>query len=267
MAIFSHPRLAYDRSTGALLVAAIAGGGEGSKIFMNRLVGNTWQRPVLVSHETSGISVTIGTENLRYGYGFSFDVGASSQMRVINGGTRVNSDQIRLVYTTRDATTKRLYIRGSACRSDLTACDDVPQWGTTPGNLHTPGEQWNPTVRAWPGFIGLPPVWKVAYQSTDDTPTGISIKQGNLAVLPNGIPIFIPFDLVGPRAVCPDFRGGSPGHAVGGYWGDYDEMSFAGFDGGTSPEFLHAFSDSSKGCVQQYMFTSDHVHVSSVVFK
>jgi len=267
--MFSHPRLAFDRSTGALLVAAIANeGARLNRIYMNRLVGNNWQRPVLVSHETSGISINIGSENLRFAFGFSFDVGASSGTRARKDlPPRVNSDHIRLMYTTRDAETQRLYVRGAACRFDLTDCDDVPEWGTTPGNLHTPGQQWNPAVRAWPGFIGLPPVWKVAYQSTDDSPNGISWKQGNLAVLPNGTPAFIPFDLVGPRPVCPDFRGGSPGHAQGGYWGDYDEMTLAGFDGGTVPDFLLAFSDSSKGCLLQYMFTSEHVHVSSVVFK
>ena len=122
-------------------------------------------------------------------------------------------------------------------------------------------------MSAWPGFIGLPPVWKATYQTTDDTPNGVSIKQGNLAVLPNGTPIFLPFNLVSARPICPDFRYGSPGNAKNGYWGDYDEMKHVGFTDSGNPEFLLAFSDSSKGCLSQSEFTSNHLHVSSVVIK
>jgi hypothetical protein len=266
MEMVSHPRLAYDQVTGALLVAAIATGDQ--VIYMNRLVGSTWQVPVRASFPTTRIDVPVGTQTIRMAYGFSFDVGSPSQTELDDGGTRVGDDAIRMLYTTRDAETKRIYVRGSSCRADLSRCVDVPQWGTTPGNLHTPRNQWNPTVKAWIGFIGLPPEWKATYQTTDDDPNAVSIKQGNLAVLPNGTPIFLPFDLVAPRPICPDFRYGSPGNAKSGYWGDYDEMTFAGFSrDSTSPEFLLTFSDSSKGCVSQSEFTSNHLHVSSVVLK
>ena len=33
-----------------------------------------------------------------------------------------------------------------------------------------------------------------------------------------------------------------------------------------APEFLMAFTDSSKGCTKQWSFTSSHVHVSSELF-
>ena len=60
----------------------------------------------------------------------------------------------------------------------------------------------------------------------------------------------------------------SPGNAQSGYWGDYDEKALAGFSqNSTAPEFMLAFSDSSKGCVNQSEFTSTHLHVSTVVFK
>jgi hypothetical protein len=266
MTIISHPRLAYDRPTGALLVAAIAQDSSGrAYVYINRFVGTAWQRPMQAGWPMSGISVTVNGQNIRWGYGFSFDVGYSSETDG-DGGTVVNDDGVRLLYTTRDSDTKRLYVRGTACRIDLAVCHDAPEWGTTPGNLRTPGEQWNPTVKAWPGFFGLPPVWKATYQSTDDSPNGISIKQGNLAVLPNGTRSFVPFDLVPARPVCPDYRSGSPGAAVGGYWGDYDEMAMIGFRG-ANPEFLLPFSDSSKGCTVQQMFSSTHVHVSAEVFQ
>ena len=265
MSMASHPRMAYDQGNGDLIVAAI---GNDQLIYMNRLVGSTWQTPVLASNATTRVDIKVGSQTIRMAYGFSFDVGAPSQTELDDGSVRVNDDAIRLLYTTRDAETLRLYVRGSACRADLTHCHDVPQWGTTPGNLNTPRDQWNPTVTAWPGFIGLPPVWKATYQTTDDDPNGVSIKEGNLAVLPNGTPIFLPFDLVSARPICPDFRYGSPGNAQSGYWGDYDEKALAGFSqNSTSPEFMLAFSDSSKGCVNQSEFTSTHLHVSTVVFK
>jgi hypothetical protein len=114
----------------------------------------------------------------------------------------------------------------------------------------------------------LPPVWKATYETTDDNPNGVSIKQGNLAVFPDGTPIFVPFNLVSSRPICPDFRYGSPGNAISGYWGDYDEKALADFGkNSTTPSFLLAFSDSSKGCVNQSEFTSTHLHVSSAVFE
>lgn len=265
MTMASHPRLAYDQTTGALLVAAIA---TDQRIYMNRLVGSAWQTPTLASNPTSRIDIKVGSQTIRMGSGFSFDVGAATVLDSGDGQVTVLDDQIRLLYTTRDAETQRIYVRGSACRFDLPVCRDMPQWGTTPGNLNTPRDQWNPTVTAWIGFIGLAPVWKATYQTTDDDPNGVSIKEGNLTVLPNGTPIFLPFNLVAARPVCPDFRYGSPGNAQSGYWGDYDEKALAGFsDGYTTPNFLFAFSDSSKGCVSQSEFTSNHLHVSSVVFR
>lgn len=264
LATNSHPRLAYDQVTGALLVAAIATNDQ--RIYMNRLVGNTWQLPIPATLPTTRIDIPVGTQTLRMGPGFSFDVGTPSYQELESGEIKVGDDAIRILYTTRDAESKRIYVRGAACRADVGTCKDVPQWGTTPGNLYTPRDQWNPTVRAWIGFIGLPPEWKATYQTTDDDPNRVSIKQGNLAVLANGTPIFVPFDFVGPRIVCPDFREGKAGNALSGYWGDYDEMTFAGFDPeSTTPEFLMSFSDSSLGCLSQSRFTSNHLHVSAAV--
>ena len=57
MRMVSHPRLAYDRSSGALLVAAIA---DDQVIYMNRLVGSVWQAPVRASHPTTRVDVKVG---------------------------------------------------------------------------------------------------------------------------------------------------------------------------------------------------------------
>jgi len=263
-AMLSHPRLAYDDATGALLVAAIADSGL---VYINRFTGNQWQAPVQAGWPATGIVVPVGAQTIRTAYGFAFDVGAPSQTELEDGTIRIHDDAIRLMYTTRDSTTQRLYVRGTACDQKLRGCIDVPQWGTTPGNLNTPGHQWNPTVKAWKGFIGLPPVWKATYQTTDDRNDRVSIKEGNLTRLPNGTAIFLPLPLMSPRIVCPDYRNGSPGQAKGGYWGDYDESAHVGFDRDGIPEFLLAFSDSSKGCISQYKFTSNHVHVRALRFK
>jgi hypothetical protein len=265
--MFSHPRLAYDNDTGALLVAAIESGSQ--LIYMSRLIGNTWQTPVLASWPTTRIDIPVGTQSIRMAYGFAFDVGAQSYV-VSDDGEQIKyfDDAIRLLYTTRDSKTLRLYVRGTACARNLSVCVDVPQWGTTPGNLNTPGHQWNPTVKAWRGFIGLPPIWKATYQTTDDDPGKVAIKQGNLARFPNGTAVFLPFPLISPRIICPDLRNGSsPGHAVSGYWGDYDEAAHVGFDKNSNAVFLLPFSDSSKGCVTQWKFTSNHLHVRAVTYK
>ena len=261
--MISHPRLAYDRDTGALLVAAIENGSQ--VIWMARLVGNQWQPPKIVSLATTRIDIPVAGQTIRMAYGFSFDVGAQSNIEV-DDQLKFFDDAIRLLYTTRDSATGRIYVRGSACSRDLAVCKDMPQWGTTPGNLNTPRNQWNPTVKAWRGFIGLPPVWKATYQTTDDNPDRIAIKSGSLARLSNGIPLYLPFPLIGPRIVCPDYRQGSAGSAKGGYWGDYDDAAHIGFDGIT-PQFLLPYTDSSKGCLSQWKFISNHVHVSAVVYK
>lgn len=267
--IVSHPRLAYDRSTGALLVAGIENGTQ--FIFMSRWLGNAWQTPVKVSNPVSRIDIAVAGQTIRMASGYSFDIGAPSVTFDEKGQPRVGDDAIRLMYTTRDAQTKRIYVRGTACRADLSVCKDVPQWGTTPGNLDTPRDQWNPTVTAWDGRYFTDPVWKATYETTDDDPNGISIMKGNLGVLPDGTPIFLPIPLVPPRSICPEYRDGSPGKAAAGYWGDYNEKVIGGLtaEGPNSlrPLFLLSYADSSKGCTNQSRYTSTHLHVSSVVFQ
>src|SRR6185295_15409206 len=118
--IMSHPRLAYDPANGALLAAAIA---SDQVIYLNRMIGTTWQRYVRASHPTTRIDINVGAQTIRTAYGFSFDVGAPS---VTERDDRqiIGDDSIRVLYTTRDAETKRIYVRGSACSADLGRCND-----------------------------------------------------------------------------------------------------------------------------------------------
>ena len=111
-------------------------------------------------------------------------------------------------------------------------------------------------LTGWEGFIGLPSIWKLTYLSRQHDPKGntVSLEQGNLFALPNGVRILLPFTLVDSHLVCPDNRG---------YWGDYDDMQLSGFNN-TSAVFLRTCSDSSQGCPQRWEYTSHHVHVSAV---
>jgi hypothetical protein len=249
MTMVSHPRLRFDRNTDTLYVGAMRDDG---RVYLNRYT-NSWGKPVVASLPTAGNpDVPLSDRSIRTAYQFSFDVGTPSQ----NG-----NDAVRMLYTIKDSDSNKLYVRGSYCPLDLSGCKDAPQWGTTPGNLNLKGQQFNPRVRAFQGFFSIEPEWKAVYESTDDDPNGntVSFKEGNLAVLPNGSRVFLPFNLVKGQVVCPDLRG---------YWGDYDDLQFAGFDeDSTVPRFILSHSDSTKGCPTRWKYTSNHLHVSSVVFK
>ncbi|HEX8073588.1 MAG TPA: hypothetical protein VF545_01270 [Thermoleophilaceae bacterium] len=250
MKMFSHPRLRFDRSTGSLYVGAIAGDGG---VYLNRFTGGAWDKPILASNSTAGNPrVQLSDRKLRTGYQFSYDVGATS---------KAGNDGVRTLYTVKDTDTNRFYVRGSRCSFDLSGvCRDVPEWGTTPGNFSIEGQQFNPSVRAFPGFLGLRPAWKATYMSTEDDPSGntVSIKEGDLTVLPDGTRLFLPFDLVEGQVVCPDARG---------YWGDYNELQLIGFKDDGTAQFIMPHSDSSKGCASRWTYTSQEVHVSAVVFE
>ena len=260
-----HPRLVYDDKSGALLIAAMAfnPAANDTRVYLNRLIGNQWAVPKLASQAITGVTIPVGTQKLRMASGFSFDVGSPSVMRLYPKRFALYyPDAIRLLYTTRDAATQRIYVRGTSCARDLSVCNDEPNWGTTPGNFDTTGHQWSPTVKASPSVPGSATVWKTTYQTTDDRADRVSIKQGNLSRNWQGVATFQPQPLMDPRIVCPDLRYGQAG-----YWGDYDESAYVGFGQGGVHEFLLAFSDSSKGCLSQSNFNSTHVHVRAVRFK
>jgi hypothetical protein len=251
--IYSHARLRVDPSSGDLYVAAQQWDGA---IVVTRWHGGSWQPPMGASFPAALYpSIKLSDRELRTGPQFSFDIGAES----INSEDQRGHDPVRFLYTAWDDKEKRYYVRGSFCERDLSGCKDAPEWGTTPGNLSLTGDQFNPVIRAFPGFIGLPPIWKATYLSRQRDPKGntVSIEQGNLWALPNGVRILLPFRLVDSHLVCPDNRG---------YWGDYDDLQLSGFDN-TSAVFLRTFSDSSQGCAQRWEYTSHHVHIRAATVK
>ena len=85
----------------------------------------------------------------------------------------------------------------------------------------------------------------------------VDLEQGNLAYLPNGTRIYLPFHAIDDIPVCPDLRG---------YWGDYDDLEIVGFTEGGAAQFLRTVSDSSMGCQQRWEYTSHHVHISAGIF-
>ena len=253
LSIESHPRIRVNRSDGTLYVAAQAANGV---IFINRYLGGQWGSPVVASDPAANQDESINFGPglfIRVGPQFSFAIGAASDDNF--------SDAIRFLYTRRDSDNGRFFVTGSFCPLSLSpGCQRASEWGTTPGNLNTPGDQFNPNVEAWGGFFGLPPAWKATYYDRSGAqPNAINLQQGNLAYLPNGTRIFLPFDLVKNMVVCPDNRG---------YWGDYDNLLHIGFEQGSSTAlFLRTFSDSSLGCDQRWDFTSHNLHVRSVAFQ
>jgi hypothetical protein len=250
MTMSTHARLRASQS-GDVYVAAQASNGA---VYINRWANGQWGSPVQATQP--GViypEVTFtNTLSLRTGPQFSFDIGAQS-----DGG----GDAIRFLVTVKDDKSGRLYVRGSYCPLGLSpGCSDAPQWGTTPGNLNTPGDQFNPNVSAWAGFIGLPPVWKGSYLDRSGDPADrVSLKAGNLAYLPNGTRIYVPGSLIDKMPLCPDNRG---------YWGDYNDMMHIGFPkDSTTAQFLATATDSTLGCPVRWEFFSKHQHVQGVRFQ
>jgi hypothetical protein len=255
-----HPLLRYDLQTHALLVGAELGhrasdGTVVANVYLNRRSGG-WQKPVLASNQTAlnpTIDVSTGKYGgttagrvLRTGHGFGFDVGAESE---------VGGDGIRVAYVA--LSNDKTYVTGSYCDRRLTECHPSPNWGTTPGNFELRGSQFSPEVRAWNGFIGIAPAWKLTYVAAPGDGT-VSIHQGNLArIAPNNF-LYLPFDLVTGLTPCASLKTD--------YWGDYDRSTLVDFPNQTA-RFALAHSDSGSGCVKQYPFSSSHVHVSVALFQ
>jgi hypothetical protein len=247
----SHPRLRYDGVTNALYVAAIRAGGSTGNLYLNRYKSGAWGTPVAASDPVLIYpTINLSDRTLRTGPQFAFDVGTASQ----NG-----NDRIRFLYTRRDSKTSRLYVAGSRCADDLSGCWDATGWATgADSDVWHKGDTFSPNVRAFPGFIGIEPQWRANYMTRDDAPNGnkVRLRHGNLFVLPNGSRIFISFELTDAQVVCSDNRG---------YWGDYDDLQFAGLTESASAKFLRAYTNSFNGCTDRTTYTAKEVHTGAAV--
>ncbi len=243
----THPRLrVWNDGT---LYAAVQDSSD--DVVISRFANGNWGTPRAACNNVQDYPlITLSDRILRTGPQFSFDVGAPSI---------IGNDEVRVVCTTRDPQTGRLFLESSFCPLDLSnGCQNAPGWSTSTQNSSGyVGDQFNPLIEAFPGFISIPPIWKVSFLSRENDPTGnkVGVQQGNLAVLPApGMQrVFLEFDLVTAQTICPDNRG---------YWGDYDDLRIYGFSGGNT-QLIRTETDSSAGCSEQWDTTSHQVHVSS----
>jgi hypothetical protein len=220
---------------------------------INRYANGNWGLTRAACHNVPSYPlITLSDRTLRTGPQFSFDVGSAT----------LGNDEIRVVCTTKDPQTGRLFLETSFCPLDLSSgCLDAPGWSTSTKNSSGyVGDQFNPLVEAFPGFFSISPIWKVSFLSREDDPKGnkVGVQEGNLGFLPDPDPakrqrVFLEFDLVTAQVICPDNRG---------YWGDYDDLRIYGFEGGYT-QLIRTETDSSAGCSKRWDTTSEQVHVSS----
>jgi hypothetical protein len=253
--VVTHPWIHVDRIWNRLYLAAqlvTAYPATNRAVFLAYWDPNTglWTGPVAATEPaTEPFSIMLGANRaFRSGPQFAFDIGPPSSM--------TGEDNIRLLYTKRQDT-GRYYVSGSYCNLSL-QCHVDHAWGTGPEYPNMFGDQFFPNVAA-PGHGSGSNVWKAAYLSREDDPTGftVSAKQASLAVLPGGKRAFPSTTVVPSHQVCSDLRG---------YWGDYDDLQYIGQNQNGVHEFIRAYTDSSLGCVRRWEFTAQHMHVSAVVF-
>ncbi len=259
--LISHPRLRAAPTGGDIYAAARAG----ERLLMAKWDGARWSPPVAVNYlpMTSAPEITLGPvdftgkrRSVRSAVQFAFDVSPTA--------SPTGNDEVRIVYSTL-GNDGRFHLYGTACSANLTNCRAVPAWttGAWTGGPARAGHQWNPRLAVSPSLGNGQPVWKVAFDTTEDDLVNarIAIKQGNLAWIPTsgGQYLFQPFDSVGPREICPS--------TFSAYWGDYDSIAFMRHTDSGVPEFITSFSDSSRGCVSRWDFTSSEVHVSTAILR
>lgn len=244
--IATHPRLRVGQD-GSLYVAAQDSSGQ---VLVNRYVGGAWGTPKQACANVPIYpTIYLSDRKLRTAVQFSFDVGADSI---------IGNDAVRFVCTTTDNKTGRLYLESSFCPLDLsTGCQDAPGWSTSTANSSGyKGDQFNPIVKAFQPSksSNASAEFKVSFLSRENDPSGntVSVQQGNLAVLPGKVRVFVEFDQVPGQVVCPDNRG---------YWGDYDDMQI--YQVSSYPSFIRGLTDSTAGCTQRWDVEAEQVHVNS----
>ena len=258
--IATHPRLRASPFDASLYVAGQSSNGQ---IWINRYLSGQWGTPrsagfgivypCVPFDSPSACSDSGGTLKVRTGPQFSYDVGAQTDER--------GRDAIRFLFTVRDAASGRLHLASRSCDLDLTDCytwQGTPDWGT-PVSQNVAIDYFNPLVRAWRGFIGLPPTWMSSYNYRYGLPaSGVYIARAVLAYLPSDPSqrLWFPIDAYKNMPICPDRRG---------YWGDYDDLTLLGFKN-DSPQWLRTVSDSTASCRVRREFDSDPLHVRALVF-
>lgn len=256
--ISSHPRLRASPFDSSIYVAGQSSNGQ---IWINRWRDGNWGKPQSVGsaklypcvpfESVSACNDSGGKLKVRTGPQFSYDVGAQNDPE--------GRDAIRFLYTVQDSASGRLHLVSKSCDLALTGCYSwlgAYDWGT-PVSQKVAIDYFNPLVRAWRGFIGLPPMWMASYNYRYGLPaTGVYVSRAALAYLPSGERLWFPIDAYKNMPVCPDRRG---------YWGDYDDLTMLGFKN-DAPQWLRTVSDSTPACSVRREFDSDPLHVRALVF-
>ncbi len=261
----NHPRL-RAASDGTLYIVTVLPGSAatssdqaGPFLFANRYANGRWGTPTVVSEKLLndiGGTIDLGTQvlgselSIRFGPQFSFDVGPASV-----GG----SDALRFVVTRRDSQ-GRLFVEGSACAADLSACHPVPEWHFGPladdGSL---AQAFSPAVAAFEqaGTVGKEPTaaWAATfYVVRGATSTAIRTARMNLNYV-DGVPTPEIFEVPDPLTVCSDTRG---------YWGDYNALVPVTWTN-QWPAFVSFVSfDSSLGCDTRWPYLGTRQHLAAV---
>lgn len=196
---------------------------------------------------------------IRTGPQFAFDIGAPS----IGPAGTPRPDDVRILYTVRTGS-GRLAVRGAYCGRDLFNCYDAPEWSseTNGGTEGHQGQQFNPNVRAFPGFMPFyQPVWKTTYMSTEHNPNGkiVGIQHANFAYFGNQR-IYVKNQAVPDQTPC-------TGTSLnpGGYWSDYDGLEIGYITPQDGVQWLKPFPDStSAACYDISVGTAKPQHTSVV---
>lgn len=218
----------------------------------------TWGTAALVSSNVS-LYPTVTFHNdawgnpnlLRTGPQYSFAVG--------------NTDRpIRAAVTKWSNQWGEFYVQGIGCTSSL-ACEEPPEWSTLSFQVSGAGN-FNPVVASYPGFVLDSARFVVQYESRTLDPGGTSVLEVDSRLdRENGGYISLAFNpIAAGQDICPDTRN----YNGGGYWGDYNDVTWMGADvaGQTGYTFLSAVTDSTDGCASRQAYTSTYQNLSSRAF-
>ncbi len=275
MSMLTHPLLRYDYLTDRVYIMAMGcpPGDPGcpgtsqdqnqrtGRLFIDYWNGSSWHGPVTLPTSNAVFAPWVKRgivqglpANLRTGQPFSFDIGTAS----VN-----QNDDVRIVYT--DLRNNGLLeLNTIVCTRNLVCLPPIVEWNTGA----YPGQQFNPSVIAQPGFINVPAVWKVSYDSTEFDVNGstLGLLHTTLNVTGTGVHIlWLGNALVTNTPLCPDKRTVKVNgiNTIEGYWGDYDDLKILSVSGTGTTTFIRTNSNSTGAQCNRDVFTSMPIHVSA----
>jgi hypothetical protein len=223
----NHPRLRWGPFGLYLLVA------NGSTLQLTRFSSvNAWSPPVTVDTGVSPGTVSLAGVSVRLGPQYDLAIGRNES----------GADEVRVAYTILSAD-GRTHVRVARCTPGATITCTPNVWQTD----STPGNQWGPAIATGQGNITGENVWVVTYYSNQrfTTQAAADLWRMRFSRSSSGLLTTETTLQENGQFVCPDKRG---------YWGDYDDMVYAGFG-----SFFRPFTDSSHAnCVRSGFVSTPH---------